>query len=70
MLKKRGRIQRGILVMATAVPSIGGLVGGLWTSKRGRKWLAPVVLFLCVMGLLLILAATVEAVAPFIYTIF
>ncbi len=70
MLKKRGRIRRGILVMATAVPSIGGLVGGLWTSKRGRKWLAPVVLFLCVMGLLLILAATVEAVAPFIYTIF
>ncbi len=70
MLKRRGRIQRGILVMATAVPSIGGLVGGLWTSKRGRKWLAPVVLFLCVMGLLLILAATVEAVAPFIYTIF
>jgi hypothetical protein len=70
VLKKRGRIRRGILVMATAVPSIGGLVGGLWTSKRGRKWLAPVVLFLCVMGLLLILAATVEAVAPFIYTIF
>ncbi|MGD0526771.1 MAG: DUF5989 family protein [Polyangiaceae bacterium] len=70
MLKKRGRIHRGILVMATAVPSIGGLVAGLWTSKRGRKWLAPVVLFLCVMGLLLILAATVEAVAPFIYTVF
>jgi hypothetical protein len=70
MLKKRGRIRRGILVMATAVPSIGGLVGGLWTSKRGRKWLAPLILFLCFTGLMLILAATVEAVAPFIYSVF
>jgi hypothetical protein len=70
MLKRRGKIQRGLIVIGSAIPSIGGFVGGLWTSKGGRKWLAPLVVFLCVTGLVLVLAATVEAVAPFIYTIF
>ena len=70
MLKRRGKIQRGLIVITSAVPSIGGFVKGLWTSKGGRKWLAPLVVFLCVTGLVLVLAATVEAVAPFIYTIF
>ncbi len=71
MLKKRGKITRGLIVMASAVPStIGGFARGLWTSEGGRKWLAPLVVFLCVTGLVLVLAATVEAVAPFIYSIF
>jgi hypothetical protein len=70
MLKRRGKIHRGLIVITSAVPSIGGFVSGLWTSQGGRKWLAPLVVFLCVTGLVLVLAATVEAVAPFIYTIF
>jgi hypothetical protein len=70
MLKKRGKITRGLIVMASAVPSIGGFARGLWKSEGGRKWLAPLVVFLCVTGLVLVLAATVEAVAPFIYSIF
>jgi hypothetical protein len=70
MLKRRGKIHRGLIVVTSAVPSIGGFVRGLWTSEGGRKWLAPLVVFLCVTGLVLVLAATVEAVAPFIYTIF
>jgi Family of unknown function (DUF5989) len=70
MLKKRGKIARGFLMIASALPSIGGFVRGLWSSKGGRKWLAPLVVFLCVTGLVLVLAATVEALAPFIYTIF
>ena len=70
MLKRRGKIARGLIVMASAVPSIGGFARGLWASEGGRKWLAPLVVFLCVTGLILVLAATVEAVAPFIYTIF
>lgn len=70
MLKKRGKIQRGLIVIGSAIPSIGGFARGLWTNKDGRKWLAPLVVFLCVTGLVLVLAATVEAVAPFIYTIF
>lgn len=47
-----------------------GFARGLWTAEQGRKWLAPLVVFLCVTGLVLILAATVEVVAPFIYAIF
>jgi hypothetical protein len=70
MLKKRGKIERGMIVMASAVPSIGGFARGLWASDGGRRWLAPLVVFLCVTGLVLVLAATVEAVAPFIYSIF
>lgn len=70
MLKKRGKIQRGFIVIASAIPSIGGFARGLWQSEGNRKWLAPLVVFLCVTGLVLVLAATVEAVAPFIYAIF
>jgi hypothetical protein len=70
MLKRRGKIERGMIVMASAVPSIGGFARGLWVSDGGRRWLAPLVVFLCVTGLVLVLAATVEAVAPFIYSIF
>jgi hypothetical protein len=70
VLKRRGRLRRGVVVVASAVPSIGGFVRALWTAPGGRRWLAPLVVFLCVTGLLLVLAATVEAVAPFIYTIF
>jgi uncharacterized protein DUF5989 len=70
MMKKRGRMRRGMVVFANAIPSIGEFAAGLWRSESGRKWLIPLVVFLCVTGLLLILAATVEALAPFIYAIF
>ena len=69
-LKKRGKIHRGLIVIGTAFPSIAGFVSGLWASEGGKKWLAPLVVFLCVTGLVLVLAASVEALAPFIYTIF
>jgi Family of unknown function (DUF5989) len=70
VIKRRGKIARGFIVIGSAVPSIGGFVRGLWASKSGKKWLAPLVVFLCVTGLILVLAASVEALAPFIYTIF
>ena len=70
MLKKRGKIMRGLIMIASAVPSIGGFARCLWRSPSGKKWLAPLVVFLSVTGLVLVLAATVEALAPFIYTIF
>jgi hypothetical protein len=57
-------------MIAGAVPSIGGLVAGMWTSESGKRWLVPLVVFLSLTGLLLVLAASVEALAPFIYTIF
>ena len=46
------------------------LAGGLWRSDSGKRWLIPLAVFLCVFGLVLILATTVEALAPFIYAIF
>jgi uncharacterized protein DUF5989 len=70
MIKKRGKMRRGMVVFANAIPSIVEFAAGLWRSDSGRRWLIPLVVFLCVTGLLLILAATVEALAPFIYAVF
>ncbi len=69
MLKKRGRIQRGLIVFGSAGGSIAELASGLWRSDSNKRWLIPLAVFLCLTGLLLILAATVEALAPFIYSI-
>jgi hypothetical protein len=69
-LKRKGKIRRGLTVMGSAVPSIGGFVAGMWTNKSRNRWLVPLVVFLCITGLVLVLASTVEVLAPFIYTIF
>jgi len=70
MIKKRGKMRRGLVVFANAIPSIGEFAAGLWRSDAGKKWLIPLVVFLCATGLLLLLAATAEALAPFIYAVF
>lgn len=70
MIKRRGKLRRGLTVLASAVPSIGEFAAGLWRSPTGKRWLVPLVVFLCLTGLLLIAAASVEALAPFIYAIF
>lgn len=70
MIRKRGKMRRGLVVLANAIPSIGEFATSLWRSRTGNKWLVPLVVFLCVTGLLLIVAASVEALAPFIYAIF
>ena len=70
MIKKRGKMRRGAVVLINAVPSIAEFAGSLWRSGSSKRWLVPLVVFLCVTGLLLIVAASVEALAPFIYTIF
>ena len=70
MLKKRGRMHRGAIVIGSAAGSIGQLARGLWRSGSEKRWLLPLAIFLCLTGLLLILATTVEALAPFIYSIF
>jgi hypothetical protein len=44
------------------------LARGLWCDSD-KRWLTPLAVFLCVTGLLLILATAVEALAPFIYSI-
>jgi hypothetical protein len=70
MLKRRGKIERGLIVLGSAGGSIAELARGMWQSGPAKRWLLPLAVFLCVMGLVLIVAASVEALAPFVYSIF
>jgi hypothetical protein len=70
MIRRRGRLSRTLIVVGSAAPSIVDGARGLWRSERSRKWLVPLVVFLCATGIVLALAASVEALAPFIYAIF
>jgi hypothetical protein len=70
VIRRRGRIQRGAIVLASAGGSIAELARGLWRNDTHKRWMIPLAVFLCLTGLLLILATTVEALAPFIYSIF
>ena len=70
MLARRSRLARMWILLATAAGSVADAVRGQWRSPSGRRWLVPLVIFLCITGLVLTLAATVEALAPFIYSIF
>jgi len=70
MIKKKGRLRRQLVVMGSAFGSTGDLARGLWKGGSDRKLMVPLAIFLCATGLLLVLAAGVEALAPFIYSIF
>lgn len=70
MIKKRGGTRRRLIVLGSVGGSIADLARGLWQSESGKRWLLPLAVFLCLFGLILILATTVEALAPFIYAIF
>jgi hypothetical protein len=69
-IRKRSGIRRRLIMLASAGGSIADLARGLWRTDSGKRWLVPLAVFLCVLGLVLILATTVEALAPFIYAIF
>jgi hypothetical protein len=70
VLKQRGGFHRRLIMIASAGGSIADLARGLWRGDSGHRWLVPLAVFLCLFGLILILATTVEALAPFIYAIF
>ncbi len=70
MIRKRGKFRRALIVLLSALSSTWELTRNLWRSERGKWWLVPLVVFLCVTGLLMIFAGSVEALAPFIYAIF
>jgi hypothetical protein len=57
-------------MLGTTGGSIADLVRGLSRDEAGKRWLIPLAVFLCIIGMVLILATTVEALAPFIYAIF
>jgi hypothetical protein len=70
MRTRRSGVRRRLIMLATAGGSIADLVRGLWRRESGKRWLVPLAVFMCIFGLILILATTVEALAPFIYAIF
>ncbi len=70
MIKRRSKVGRMLFVFASAGPTVMDGARGLWRNQGRRRWLAPLMVFLCLTGLLLVLAASVEALAPFIYSIF
>lgn len=70
MLKKHGRITHHLIVVGSSARTIADLVQGLWASDSGKRWMIPIAAFLCLFGLILTLAVSVEALAPFIYSIF
>jgi len=70
MIQKRSRTRRRLIVLGSVGGSIADLARGLWRSNSGKRWLLPLAVFLCLFGFILILATTVEALAPFIYAIF
>jgi uncharacterized membrane protein len=70
MIKRRGKIVRTVHMIRSAAPTIAEGVRGVWRSEAGHKWLVPLLVFLCTTGLVLMVAAGVEALAPFVYAIF
>jgi Family of unknown function (DUF5989) len=70
MIPRRGRMRRQLIVFGTAFGTTAELVRGIWHSGSRHRWLIPLAVMLCAMGLLLTLAASVEALAPFVYSIF
>jgi len=70
MIRRPGGMRRRAIMFVTAGGTIADLVRGLWRTDSGKRWLVPLAVFLCLFGLVLILATTVEALAPFIYAIF
>ena len=70
MLKRSSKLKHALVVLGSASGSIGDLARGMWHSGPGPRWLMPLAVFLCILGLVLVLAASVEALAPFVYSIF
>lgn len=70
MIRHGGRLRRQLIIVGSAGGTIADLVRGLWHAPGGRRWMIPLVVFLCSVGVILTLAAGVEALAPFIYSIF
>jgi hypothetical protein len=70
MIKRRNRFRRGLIILWSAGGSIGDLARGMWHGGSGKRWITPLAVFLCITGLILVAAASVEALAPFIYSIF
>lgn len=67
MRRKQSKLARQLIVFRSALGSTGSMVSG---RARERWWLMPLIVFLCINGLVLTLVAGVEALAPFVYAVF
>jgi Family of unknown function (DUF5989) len=70
MIRRPGGARRRLIMLGSVAGAIADMARGMWQKNSGSRWLLPLAVFLCLFGLLLILATTVEALAPFIYAIF
>jgi uncharacterized protein DUF5989 len=70
VIRRRGKTLRTLLLLGTTGSTIADGVRGLWRGESRRRWMVPLLVFLCLTGLLLLLAAGIEGLAPFVYAIF
>jgi hypothetical protein len=70
MIRKRNRMAKRMIVLGSIFCSTGELLRELWHGDSTRRLMIPLVVFLCVLSFVLVLAASVEALAPFVYAIF
>jgi hypothetical protein len=68
--RKPGNTRLRLTMLRSAGGTIADLAIGMWRSESGKRWLLPLAVFLCFFGLILIVATSVQALAPFIYAIF
>ena len=69
-MRRTGRMRRQLIVFGSMAGATSDLARGLWKGGGSKRWLAPLAVFLCMTGAILVLAAGVEALAPFVYAIF
>jgi hypothetical protein len=70
MLRKHGRVRHHLILAGSSFASVSDMARGMWHSGAGRRWLIPIAVFLCIVGLVLTVGGSVEALAPFVYSIF
>lgn len=70
MIQRKGRIRRQAIIAGSVFGTVADMIAGMWRSPEGRRWMIPLAVLLGTMGLILTLAVSVEAIAPFIYSIF
>jgi len=70
MRHKRSKLARQLVIFRSAIGTTGSMIGVNHGKGRDRWWLLPLIVFLCVNGLILTLLAGAEALAPFVYAVF
>ena len=70
MRRKRSKMVRQLKVFGGGLGTAGTMIQRSARPGARRWWMIPLIVFLCINGLILVLAAGVQALAPFVYSIF